>query len=744
MNIQLIEEKLNQRFPGWKLREKLGSGSFGTVYKITRENFGLFQDTSALKILEIPDEDILQDLYYEYDDEKSIKEYCEENLKYLITEIQVMSDLKGMPNIVNYEDFAIFEREDRIGWIIMIKMECLTSFKDYYKSNKDTFSDHDIVKMGINICNALSICHEKGIIHRDIKPANIFVNALGDYKIGDFGIARELEKSNTTRSKKGTIDYMAPEIYRGEKDYGMNVDIYSLGLLMYRCLNGNCMPFTTPGSKMKEKQDAFVKRMTGKKLPLPSNSKSERLSEIILKACEYDPNKRYQNVSEMKKDLEEYNLIQKEYVRQTMDQEDTGIWQEDNSNNTFIEKNETIKIVEEFPTTYEDTEFVEEVTDKKQLTEIFRENYINSQQEYRKPNLENIQSGSTKTVPVKKNEKKGRKLLLALAAVFILLLLVGSAGVYWNMNNTPKAKYEKATKAFYRRDYEKAATIFKEISDYADSAEHYKKSKYNLGQKLMNEEDYVKARACFVEIKGYKGSEGLIDKCNHILAVQKDKEPPVISGLVDSMDIPVNSMFNIKRYIALKIKIKDNVTKLMRARYKITGGVAASGVIDTSKLTRKIIYVEATDEAGNKTTKKIIIDIVPIHVTKKNRHPNIYKGDKGAISIKGFEHGYIDDWKGNGYTLTLKVENKTNKKVTAHVPSGETSINGYPLTVYCDNSDYIKPHKTGEIRNYIYDEDIKNIIGKVKQIETYIYLIDDRDNNLIEYIPITFDVNAAK
>ena len=92
------------------------------------------------------------------------------------------------------------------------------------------------------MCNALELCEKRGIIHRDIKPDNIFINDNGDYKLGDFGVARQLEKSSTFMSRRGNQAYMAPEVYKGEW-YGEKADIYSLGLVLYRLLNNSRIPF---------------------------------------------------------------------------------------------------------------------------------------------------------------------------------------------------------------------------------------------------------------------------------------------------------------------------------------------------------------------------------------------------------------------------------------------------------------------------------------------------------------------
>ena len=78
-------------------------------------------------------------------------------------------------------------------------------------------TEKEVIKLGMDLSKALEYCRKLKIIHRDIKPENIFVSRFGDFKLGDFGIARELERTMSGFSKKGTYSYMAPEMYKGEK-----------------------------------------------------------------------------------------------------------------------------------------------------------------------------------------------------------------------------------------------------------------------------------------------------------------------------------------------------------------------------------------------------------------------------------------------------------------------------------------------------------------------------------------------
>ena len=94
---------------------------------------------------------------------------------------------------------------------------------------------------------------------------------------------------------------MAPEVYKGEV-YGSNVDIYSLGIVMYKLLNNNLEPFRT-NRTYSDGETALEKRMKGESLLTPVNADG-RLAEIVLKACSYNPKERYESPIQMRDELE--------------------------------------------------------------------------------------------------------------------------------------------------------------------------------------------------------------------------------------------------------------------------------------------------------------------------------------------------------------------------------------------------------------------------------------------------------
>lgn len=287
----------------WRITETIGAGSFGRVFKIERSD-GLLSETSALKVITVPRSDAeLQELRSSGMSTAQAKQYLEGMTNDVVREISIMSKLKGSSNIVSYEDCEKIPHADGIGWDILIRMELLHPLLAY--AYEHPFSRRDIIKLGIDISRALELCQKYNIIHRDVKPENIFVSENGDFKLGDFGISRSFAQTAAASTRVGTGNYMAPEVFRGEK-YGFSVDIYSLGLVLYRLLNKNRLPFLPPapqGMLPSDQEAAFAKRISGAPIPPPYYSQG-RLPEIVLKACAYDPKDRYSSPTQMRQELE--------------------------------------------------------------------------------------------------------------------------------------------------------------------------------------------------------------------------------------------------------------------------------------------------------------------------------------------------------------------------------------------------------------------------------------------------------
>ena len=290
------EKDIRLPWPGWTVGKYLGAGGYGKVYEIERTLSGV-RERAALKVVSRPADDAEIEACYENGyDQASMKASYEEEIQRYVKEYELMKELQGQTNIVSCDDFAVVPRKDGIGGQIFIRMELLTPLQ---KSTKQSMlSESEVIRLGKDICKALILCEARHIIHRDIKPENILISKFGDYKLGDFGVAR-VQDHTTNATKMGTHGYAAPEVEHGQK-YGKEADIYSLGITLYWLLNNRRMPFLNadePVTAMKN-QEALRRRYEGEKLPAPKNG-SQKLKRIVLKACAYRPADRYRSAQEL-------------------------------------------------------------------------------------------------------------------------------------------------------------------------------------------------------------------------------------------------------------------------------------------------------------------------------------------------------------------------------------------------------------------------------------------------------------
>lgn len=300
-------EVVHLTWPDWEIVEKLGSGAFASVFRASRKEKIAGEKDSAIKIIRIPHDDSDWDqMISEGKSATQVRAYFQEAVNEAQKEILAMEELGGLTNIVNILDYKVHEEPERNAWYILIRMEYLQ------KINPDTMDEREIRKLGSDVCTALSVCRKKNIVHRDISMDNVFLYE-GNYKLGDFGVAKVLEEAVVgMRSIVGKPLYMAPEVYNStlsdtsDIDTIAKVDIYSLGILLYRLSNRMRYPFEDPEKevvKASERQEAFRRRMIdGETLPSPVDASPE-LAKIILKACEFNPEKRYANADEMKQDI---------------------------------------------------------------------------------------------------------------------------------------------------------------------------------------------------------------------------------------------------------------------------------------------------------------------------------------------------------------------------------------------------------------------------------------------------------
>ena len=268
-NIEIYEPL----FGTFKINNLLGTGGFGEVYEVSNKGSGSRMELKrAIKIVHVPDG---------------------EKLDKIIREIDTVLQIGEHENIVRIDNYEYKGNHLGSGGDLLILMELLTGLTSILQ--KGQLPVEETVKLGIHICKALEACSENKIVHRDVKPANILKGKNGIYKLSDFGIARNITANMSSHA--GTIEFEAPEVYLRKPYYDARADIYSLGVTLYYLLNGNKLP--------PELED-LTRRLIDKERPptLSNEGIPKVLSDIVLKACEYEQTKRYQSAREMREDLE--------------------------------------------------------------------------------------------------------------------------------------------------------------------------------------------------------------------------------------------------------------------------------------------------------------------------------------------------------------------------------------------------------------------------------------------------------
>jgi serine/threonine protein kinase len=252
------ENSLNTIFTkqGYQYIKKLGFGGFGEVYLVKEQTSG-----HCFAIKRLNDEDA-------------------ESQENILREIQAIAPINH-PNIINYKNSFI---ED--GRLYLVMEYCANgSLYDELFNNKKLSYDR-LIKVFLTLTNAMGFLHLRKIIHHDIKPQNILINNENELKISDFGCV------NTTI---GTVIYKAPELhFDASYTRDPRIDIYALGMTLMECAIGK-----HPLRRKKIEEQIIVVKQGD----FPIDALPVWLQEIILKACSFLPENRFQSMFEFNEAL---------------------------------------------------------------------------------------------------------------------------------------------------------------------------------------------------------------------------------------------------------------------------------------------------------------------------------------------------------------------------------------------------------------------------------------------------------
>jgi serine/threonine protein kinase len=277
----------------FEIQKELGRGGFATTYKarITDskiiKKWGCKGDIVCIKIP--TDKESSYDLSNEVKLNNAIEVNCTPK------ELTFLCEVHGIYSL------NVLHRST----VVMV-MEFMPEGNLRNKLNEKTIDTPKAVSYLKDILTGLSIVHRYKIIHRDIKPENILFKD-GRARITDLGIGTALNNREVANTVAGTLPYMPPEMFIGKEGYTFNVDIWSVGVMFHEMLFGT-LPF---GMNFRDGQQVVGKITSDKSFRTPNNAEiPTELKEILRKSLNKDPKERYQTVSEVLTDLQQYEIKQ--------------------------------------------------------------------------------------------------------------------------------------------------------------------------------------------------------------------------------------------------------------------------------------------------------------------------------------------------------------------------------------------------------------------------------------------------
>lgn len=278
-------EELAEHFPQLEILELVGQGGMGAVYKARQRGL---DRVVALKILAPA----------AAEDEQFAERFHRE--------ARALARLKH-PHIVGVYDSG------RSGPYFYLTMEFVDGVNLRQAMRAGNVSAAQALEMVAQICEALQYAHNERVVHRDIKPENVLLDARGQVKVADFGLAKMVDPDvpdftlTATHQVMGTPRYMAPEQLEGARDVDHRADIYSLGVVFYELLTGE-LPlgrFAAPSKRVQV---------------------DVRLDEVVLRTLEKQPELRYQQANDLRTDVDGIRTGTYAHGRRRADYEYRSAW----------------------------------------------------------------------------------------------------------------------------------------------------------------------------------------------------------------------------------------------------------------------------------------------------------------------------------------------------------------------------------------------------------------------------------
>ena len=245
-----------------------------------------------VKILSIPASRVQLDallLTGAYSSESDAQEYFKALADGVQEEVNILNKLSKLEGFIPYDGCQIVPMENETGYDVYLLSPYKRSLEKFFRKN--TMTHLAAVNLGLDMCAALAICRQAGYLYVDLKPENIFVSPDNEFRIGDLGFVKLDSLKYASLPDKYRSAYTSPEITDALSSLNTTMDVYAAGLILYQAYNGGVLPFDGQASSESLAAPIFA---------------DYEMAEIILKACDPDPDQRWNDPIQMGQALVSY------------------------------------------------------------------------------------------------------------------------------------------------------------------------------------------------------------------------------------------------------------------------------------------------------------------------------------------------------------------------------------------------------------------------------------------------------
>jgi len=211
-----------------------------------------------------------------FPDAESALQYFKELAVGIENEVAILEKLSQLEGFLPITGVQTVTLDDSAGFETYLLSPYRKTLERHMR--KEQMTHLSAINLGLDICSALAVCRRSGYLYASLKPENIIITDEGSYKIGDIGFLSLSSLPYSSLPDRCRSQYTAPEITDAFSSLNTTIDVYALGLILYRIFNGGNLPNLDDGQA----------------LPAPDYADYE-MSEIILKACASDPSERWQD-----------------------------------------------------------------------------------------------------------------------------------------------------------------------------------------------------------------------------------------------------------------------------------------------------------------------------------------------------------------------------------------------------------------------------------------------------------------